>query len=70
MKLSKYTDPELGPVLSALAFFLILLIAYLVLILPFTANAGAVGGAIGVLSTLLGLALQQRGKLHDRRRRK
>lgn len=46
-------DETLGRLLSLVVGLLVLLIAYLVLLLPFTSRPGAVGAAIGVLGTLL-----------------
>jgi len=66
---SRFTDPQLGPVLSGLIWFLLLLIGFLVVTLPWSPNAGIAGGVIGTLAGVLGLALQQRGKLDDRRRK-
>lgn len=63
----KFTDPQLGPVLSAVIWFLLVLIGFLVLTLPFSPNAGIEGGVIGTLATVLGLVVQARGKIADRR---
>lgn len=63
-------DPEFGPVLSGLIWFLALLIGFLVLTLPFSPNAGIEGGVIGTLAGVLGLAIQKRGRIGDRRKGK
>ena len=63
-------DPQLGPVLSGAIWFLLLLIAFLVITLPFSPNAGIEGGAIGALAGVLGLAIQARGRIADRRKDK
>lgn len=64
----KFTDPQFGPVLSGLIWGLMLLIAFLVVTLPFSPNAGIAGGVIGTLAGLLGLAIQARGKIAERRK--
>ena len=61
-----YIDPRLGPVLSALIWFLMFAIGFLVVTLPFSSNAGVAGAAIGALATLAGLAIQARGKVAEK----
>lgn len=61
-------DPQFGPVLSALIWFLMLAIGFLVVALPFSPSAGIEGGAIGALAGVLGLAIQARGRIADRRK--
>jgi hypothetical protein len=61
-------DPQLGPVLSGLIWFLCLCIGFLVVTLPFSPNATVEGGAVGVLVGPLGLAILARGKIADRRK--
>ena len=56
-------DPLLGPVLSALIWFLMFCIGFLVVTLPFSPNAGIAGGVIGTLAGLLALAIQARGRI-------
>lgn len=66
----KLNDPQLGPVLSGLIWFLCLCIGFLVVTLPFSPNAGIDGGVIGTLAGVLGLAIQARGRIADRRKGK
>lgn len=62
----KWTDPLLGPVLSALIYFLMFALGFLVVTLPFAPNAGVAGGAIGVLASLLGVVIQARGRVAEK----
>lgn len=64
----RLTDPQLGPVLSGLIWFLLLCIGFLVVTLPFSPNAGIEGGVIGSLTMVLGLAIGTRGKIAERRK--
>lgn len=56
-------DPQLGPVLSVVIWFLLLLIGFLVVTLPFSPSAGVAGGVIATLAGILGLVIQARGKI-------
>jgi hypothetical protein len=64
----KLNDPLLGPVLSVLIYFLMVAIGFLVLTLPWSANAGAQSGAISGLAVLAGVAINTRGKMGDKDR--
>lgn len=64
----RLNDPQLGPVLSGLIWFVLLCITFLVLTLPFTSSPGISGGVIGTLAGVLGLAIQARGRIADRRK--
>lgn len=64
----RLNDPQLGPVLSGLIWFLCLCIGFLVVTLPFSPNAGIAGGVIGSLAMVLGVAIGARGKIADRRK--
>lgn len=62
MKLSKLTDPQYGPLLSVVIGLLLLCIVYLVALLPFSPNQGAIGGALAALAVLLGAVIEVRGR--------
>jgi hypothetical protein len=47
-------DKELGSLRSLVVAVLVLAILYLALLLPFSDQAGAIGGAIAALTTLVG----------------
>jgi len=50
-------DKELGNLRSLVVLLLVLVIVYLAVLLPWSDQAGAVGGAIGAVATLLGIVL-------------
>lgn len=66
------TDPELGPLLSAVIFLLLLCIVFLAATVPFSAvlgsDAGVTAGVIATLAGLMSLAIKARGRLGDRDR--
>lgn len=61
------TDPDLGPVLSLVVVLLIFSIVFLVGTLPFSSilhsDPGVIGGAIGALVGVLGIAITARRRL-------
>lgn len=64
----RWQDPYLGPLLSAVIWFLMFALGFLVIGVLFSRNAAIAGGAIGVLAPLLGLAIQARGKAAEARK--
>lgn len=54
MKEPTFNDNELGRLLSLVIVVLVLCVAYLVILLPFSGNSGVIGGAIAALTTLIG----------------
>jgi membrane associated rhomboid family serine protease len=67
MDFRNFTDPQLGPVLSGLIWFLVAMAMFLVVGLLFSPNPTVVGGAFTAIMGLIGLVVQQRGRIEDRR---